>query len=521
MIIDLSDNIFRSFIDKDNKNICSLLKKLIHIYSRNIKRKKLYYFMKFYKICLILKYNNTKFKKYNRRSYSNLYNDYTFRNNKKDNIKIDQLYNESHLYPFSPLINHSGYMTFYPNTYRNSTPFTSRYRSYRSNNPLNQNFGNFENPYLTQRNIMTENDFYKKERFNQENGDDNYFYEDYINNFRLSNKNNNKNNNFRKNLNSTDYGFYNPLNKSKNRNKRVNNLYSNKEDDINSRIYEYLNDFDINKQRLNIYNPNNSNAYNKKEINPKRNKSNNNIMTGSKFDINERTPVKYNYNNINNTNNRRNSEIENYFNKKAKAKYNNNSNLKLNKNRLSFKKPNNKDKNSIKYNSSNKKNEEEDKNNKIIYNESKDYFYSFNNKNNNKNVDLSKKNSNASLNPSSLGLDQLKTFYTNKPKTTTTNNNAANSNINSASSRMLDTHYHFLNGLKMMSGEVNEYFYDFNPKRGGKDKREDQKNDESLQSLSDSKMMEIANHYLPEDDDSIENYQMNNIIYNRKKHNIK
>ena len=193
----------------------------------------------------------------------------------------------------------------------------------------------------------------------------------------------------------------------------------------------------------------------------------------------------------------------------------------MNKNILSFKKPNNKDKNSIKYNNNKKKNEEEDKNNKIIYNESKDYFYSFNNKNNNKNADLSKKNSNASLNPSSLGLDQLKTFYTNKPKTTTTNNNAANSNINSASSRMLDTQYHFLNGLKMMSGEINEYFYDFNSKRGGKDKSEDQKNDESLQSLSDSKMMEIANHYLPEEDDSIENYQMNNIIYNRKKHNIK
>ena len=34
-------------------------------------------------------------------------------------------------------------------------------------------------------------------------------------------------------------------------------------------------------------------------------------------------------------------------------------------------------------------------------------------------------------------------------------------------------------------------------------------------------MMELANHYLSEEDNSEENYQMNNIIYHRKKHNVK
>ena len=38
----------------------------------------------------------------------------------------------------------------------------------------------------------------------------------------------------------------------------------------------------------------------------------------------------------------------------------------------------------------------------------------------------------------------------------------------------------------------------------------------SLQSLSDSKMMELAGHYGYEDSSS-ENYQMNNIIHNKKK----
>ena len=172
----------------------------------------------------------------------------------------------------------------------------------------------------------------------------------------------------------------------------------------------------------------------------------------------------------------------------------------------------------------NQKIKNKDENNKKIYNDSKEYFYTFNKENNKKGIknnNNSKKNSNASLNPSSLG---AKTFYTNRPMTTNNNLNTGNtgngvlSNINSASSRMLDTQYHFLNGLKMTSGEINEYFYDFNNNRRGKN--DDQKTTQSLQSLSDSKMLELANYYINGEDDSTENYQMNNVVYN-KQHNIK
>ena len=69
----------------------------------------------------------------------------------------------------------------------------------------------------------------------------------------------------------------------------------------------------------------------------------------------------------------------------------------------------------------------------------------------------------------------------------------------------------------MTSGEVNEYFYDFNNNRRGEN--DEQKTTQSLQSLSDSKMLELANYYLNEEDDSAENYQMNNVVYN-KMHNI-
>ena len=39
-----------------------------------------------------------------------------------------------------------------------------------------------------------------------------------------------------------------------------------------------------------------------------------------------------------------------------------------------------------------------------------------------------------------------------------------------------------------------------------------------MQSLSDSKMMELASKYITEEDNSSENYYMNNIIYNKKKY---
>ncbi len=57
---------------------------------------------------------------------------------------------------------------------------------------------------------------------------------------------------------------------------------------------------------------------------------------------------------------------------------------------------------------------------------------------------MSQKNSNISLNPSSLGVDQMKAYYTNKPNNINVGNGLT-SNVNSASERMVDTQYHFLN----------------------------------------------------------------------------
>ena len=133
--------------------------------------------------------------------------------------------------------------------------------------------------------------------------------------------------------------------------------------------------------------------------------------------------------------------------------------------------------------------------NKKIYNDSQ--IYSKNKKDT---------YSNKSLYPSSAGIDQTKTYYTtNNIKS----NNALMSNINSSS--LPNTHY--LIGLKISSG-FNECFYDINKEN----KINNNKNELSMQSLSDSKMFELATKYVTEDETSSEIFYMNNIIHNKKKY---
>lgn len=126
--------------------------------------------------------------------------------------------------------------------------------------------------------------------------------------------------------------------------------------------------------------------------------------------------------------------------------------------------------------------------------------------------------SNKSLNPSSFnGFDQAKTNYTTYYKNSNKNLKSGNnilSNVNSVSSRINETNNgsHFFNGIKMISG-VNEYFYDFN-----KNNNIEQKEELSIQTISDSKMLELASKYVDkEEDNTSENFQMNNILHNKKK----
>ena len=389
---------------------------------------------------------------------------------------------QSELYPFSPLINQSGYITFSP---RNGiySPNISRYNSFQKNRIANQNWPSLSEYNSLGRNILTEGNLYNNKNpikingynYFDRNDNDNIIYgyqDDYFHKSKYKKSNLYK----RNNLNRTDYEFHTPNHKNKNGIKNKN-IYTNRDEEINSQIFQYLNNFRKNNRNLN----HNDKKHNNNYLNTtprKRKKSYNKLNLGNKFDFegHKISPL------INDIKSPYNANVNNYFNK-------NNKNSKI----------------SEKFNKNNKINNKYD----IKYNNLKDKK-----ENNN-----SKKNSNASLNPSSVG---MKTFYTNKP--INTNNNigtGVGSNINSTSSRKFDNQNHFLNGLRMTSGEVNEYFYDFN-KKDYKDKNEDQKTTQSLQSLSDSKMLELANYYInEEEDDSTENYQMNNVVYNKKKQNNK
>jgi hypothetical protein len=443
--------------------------------------------MKYYKNCEILKVKGIRANQWlsKRRSFNKLYNDYKIRNLKQENIKINHINSQSNLYPFTPLINRSGYITFSPKNGGIYSPNTSRYNSFQKSRISSQNCPIVSEYSSLGRNILTDGNLYNDKnpiKINDYNYLDNnnsnlYGYQnDYFNNNKYK-KDNLPN---RNNLNRTDYRFHTPNHKNRNGIKNKS-IYSNTDDQINSQIFQYLNNFRKNNRNLNNNSKKINNNYMK--TTPRRRiKSNIKLNLGNKFNIDGHkiSPL------INNTESPYNSKIDNYFNKNGKKIKNSRINERLNEyNKL-------KNKYDIKY--SNLKDKKE--------------------KNNNK----SKQNSNASLNPSSVG---MKTFYTNKP--ITTNNNigtGVGSNINSASSRKLDHQNHFINGLRMTSGEVNEYFYDFN-KKDSNDKNDDQKTTQSLQSLSDSKMLELANYYINEEDDSTENYQMNNVVYNKKKHNIK
>lgn len=456
--------------------------------------------MKLMLITSFLRNKNIKLKKniYNNRTFNKLFNDYTLRNKKKENMKINYLRNESELYPFSPRIDKNIFITFSPkNVNRNNKePFFNNYgRTFYNNDkvPYNQKINYFFNPYNKNgRNRINDNEYFNG------NNKNNYF-----NNFSENDKNNkymqydffrNKKEN-PINLKESSYRF--PGNRK--------NIYSKLNKNINNQISEYLNNFEDAKM---------------KNIIPKNNNLNSNYSNfykDSNKNKTQRSNFTFNRDSFYSTNNKttRNNMRENLFNKKNKIGYKNQTErfsfIKNPKSKSAFKINNEK---KIEYKNKSKKNN----NNKIIYNNSQDYLNNLSKKNNNPENEFNIKDkntlSNKSLNPLSLGSDQTKTFYTNNQRNS--NNIKSGNNINSASSRINEINTHFLTGLKMISG-VNECFYDIN-KVNNKNNHRDEL---SIQSLSDSKMMELANRYLSEDENSSENYKMNNIIHSKKKHKNK
>ena len=324
--------------------------------------------MKFVKISQILTFQKIRPNYFmnHRKSFSNLYKENGNKNKRKNNNIKNQFYNESELNPFTPFINKSGFTTYRSNNFRSSTPYnSSSYYFYKKNKPINKKWGHFTVSLPFRKNSLTTNnslDNQKEIEFN-----------DYINN--INNYKTNYSFSKRNSVDRIDYKFYSPayiLEKK--------NIFSNKEEDINMKISEYLNNLHNNKKGINsfytskISKKNNfiNRSDNKDLYSKKINKSNNNILFGTKYDINDignsQSLLNKKIKN-NNTNYKKTGQKENYFNKKTNTKFKNN--FKSNKERLNFtKNQNNKNKN-LYYN------------NRKINGESNNNFYSFNKENNN------------------------------------------------------------------------------------------------------------------------------------------
>ena len=480
-IIDLTDNIFRAFINKDNEYIKSTLRKMFYIYSKQLKKKKLYYFMKLIIITTYLKNKNNKLQRYflNKSTFNKLYNDYTFRDKKKLNMKINYLRNESELYPFSPKLDNKGFITFYNKTLNrneNEPSFNNFGRTFYNKDriPLNQKYYSFFNRNCKNgRNKMDENESYNdNDRFQ--------FFNDFSEN--------------NKNEEHKQYGDIS-INLKESPNKFLSNkkfMSSRLNKNINKQISEYLNNFDNAKNQMYL----NNNYLNYERDSYKNKIKNSNLTFNSERFYQKNKNIK----NVKKGNlfNKNNKKEIGYKNKTERLSF-----IKDRKSKLVFKTTN-----IGKIKNKNKKND------KIIYNDSQNYLNELTNK---------EKNglSNKSLNPSSLGADQTKTFYTTHQRNSKNIKSSKGmlSNINSVSSRMNEPNTHFLTGLKMISG-VNECFYDFNKDNDNKNYSNNHRDELSMQSLSDSKMMELANKYLTEDESS-ENYIMNNILHSKKKYKNK
>ena len=331
----------------------------------------------------------------------------------------------------------------------------------------------------------------------------------YGNNSFRSYCNTNANYHFRKN-NIADYPCLNYLTNRKNNIPKKNNP-------LNNTCYSFYNNKQSKKEPLTqennkIYNYSSINNRNSCPLNNKK------IDTNNNFNINNKqkrkiSNKKIQYDNYSSNNFEILRNLDNLtpqINSCALFSSTKNSNFNTNK------------KSNKKLNSANTKSNTNNNNfssansNKVmdnVLNKSNELFYSFapgnisnsnitlvNNKQNNNNSN----SMNSYINPSTLS-QTAKNFCVIK---------------NSGSSFLEDDkkHLQFKKNLEIAQNEINEYFNNDSMIKANKNegRRNTPQSLQSIQSLSDSQIFELANHYITEDD-SVDNYTMNNIIYNKKK----
>lgn len=569
-IVVISDNIFSRYIESDNSKIKLILKKIILIYSKFLKRKKLKFFYKYKSNVIrpkpiinkpkiekniISSYKGTKKTKV----YERLFNDSILKQQMLDNLLFKYLMNEEEKYTFNPKINKKdiNFDLYYKyncddlyDDYSNGilllTERKLRPKSY--NNTHNKfTIDDFSSDYYTIYNLDNKSNKYRNSPFNGSTIEIINPYDDYYNNYKynfIPFTSSKKVKNFRRSSIPVT---------TKNRHKIYSNLFHDEDKDrnINNNNYNDLmrknlfhNRMQLNKTASQFYpklsNDNNTNKYdNRKDIatnriynndfsNYLKNKTNK-IFKPKTLNKNEIKDILANKKNGKiipkdmKTISMKDISLNHQFNPMKKDIYNNSNISSYNISSIST---NKKEENKIMKSPTKKEH---------LFSFGTDLFYVDNKSN--KNI----KPSNSVINKSLLVGNPFKTNNNNKviknerkKNLIKKNDNKSKTNSNTIKTNRMSTNYSGSNSIY----NLNKYCESNRPKNGREKvnqfevqsmheyniinhRDENVKNGNynvqtTLQTLTDSKILELASKYVSQEDDSLDSYRKKCLVYNKK-----
>ena len=545
ILVVLTENLLSVFILNDNEKIERILRRLLAIYSRYIKRIKLKYFFQYYRNIILSKY--IKKQEFNKAIKAKKIK-YISKNNKLRNINNNRFRTINIPSQYSHIMNCSEPIILKPSNNNIAFLMTPCY-IVENEDPNDRNIVDnickipnnmINNNYLTSRH---------KDKTSNEEQKSNDMEEIFEDIFYNSNHNNNKANKYKKKYNNIKKLSF-PFNKSEifNSNfdntsirnkgikrKKINRIISTDRIKSNKNRYNFLFDNNIlNDENFNTNNKTNNLCLCEYDYinNSKKKEKNKN----KPCNLGEKNLVLFNKDNCKKNINKTNREIFSYL-------YNNNylNNLrKIDNENIKKNEKFNVRRNIFGINTEKKQNktyrifERKDKNNaNNDKNDSSNYIFHHSVNNNkkspyykiiktkiltSKNLPLKGENKNSN--------DIIRKEMKKNNKASSLNNYSINSNSQSNNHNLNHVSTNCSIGpfnknnkklIKKKTKESSKNKYNQNESKN-KDEflNENNSNRTSLQSLSDSKILELASHYV-EDDSTSENHQMNNIIFNKKK----
>ena len=545
ILVVLTENLLSVFILNDNEKIERILRRLLAIYSRYIKRIKLKYFFQYYRNIILSKY--IKKQEFNKAIKAKKIK-YISKNNKLRNINNNRFRTINIPSQYSHIMNCSEPIILKPSNNNIAFLMTPCYiveNEDSNDRNIVDNICKIPNNMINN-NYLTSRHKDKTSNEEQKSNDMEEIFEDIFYN---SNHNNNKANKYKKKYNNIKKLSF-PFNKSEifNSNfdntsirnkgikrKKINRIISTDRIKSNKNRYNFLFDNNIlNDENFNTNNKTNNLCLCEYDYinNSKKKEKNKN----KPCNLGEKNLVLFNKDNCKKNINKTNREIFSYL-------YNNNylNNLrKIDNENIKKNEKFNVRRNIFGIDTEKKQNktyrifERKDKNNtNNDTNDSSNYIF-HHSVNNNKKSPYYKIIKNKILTSKNLPLkgenknsnDIIRKEMKKNNKASSLNNYSINSNSQSNNPNLNHVSTNCSIGpfnkdnkklIKKKTKEPSKNKYNQN-ESNNKDEflNENNSNRTSLQSLSDSKILELASHYV-EDDSTSENHQMNNIIFNKKK----